>query len=68
MIGPGVGIQFYLAAGVTDIRCGIAVLSGSAENVLRHNPACGAVFPFRERKGDRIRLSSVRRMPEPGTG
>ena len=56
MIGPGVGVQVYLAAGVTDMRRGIAGLSGLAENVLRQNPACGAVFAFRGRKGDRIKL------------
>jgi transposase len=30
MIGPGVGVRVYLAAGVTDMRRGIAGLSGLA--------------------------------------
>ena len=56
MIGPGVGVQVYLAAGVTDMRRGIGGLSGLAQNVLRVNPASGAVFAFRGRKGDRLKL------------
>lgn len=56
MIGPGVGVQVYLAAGVTDMRRGISGLSGLAESVMRQNPSNGAVFAFRGRKGDRIKL------------
>ena len=50
MIGPGVGVQVYLAAGVTDMRRGISGLSGLAESVMRQNPSNGAVFAFRGRK------------------
>ena len=56
MIGPGVGVQVYLATGVTDMRRGIAGLCGLAQNVLRENPTSGAVFAFRGRKGDRLKL------------
>ena len=42
MIGPGVGVQVYLAAGVTDMRRGIAGLSGLAQSVLHENPGNGA--------------------------
>ena len=56
MIGPGVGVQVYLAAGATDMRRGIGGLSGLAQNVLRVNPTSGAVFAFRGRKGDRLKL------------
>jgi transposase len=56
MIGPGGAVQVYLAAGVTDMRRGIAGLGAQAQHVLRQNPANGAVFVFRGRKGDRLKL------------
>lgn len=56
MIGPGTGVRVYLAAGVTDMRKGIAGLAALAQQVLRQNPACGAVFAFRGRRGDRLKL------------
>jgi transposase len=54
MIGPGAGVRVYLACGVTDMRKGIAGLAASAQQVLRQNPASGAVFAFRGRRGDRV--------------
>ena len=56
MIGPGTGVRVYLACGVTDMRKGIAGLAALAQNVLRQKPASGAVFAFRGRRGDRIKL------------
>ncbi|BAQ67584.1 transposase [Rhodovulum sulfidophilum] len=56
MIGPGTGVRVYLACGVTDMRKGIAGLSTLAQNVLRQQPANGAVFAFRGCRGDRIKL------------
>ena len=56
MIGPGTGVRVYLACGVTDMRKGIAGLSAIAQDVLRQRPSSGAVFAFRGRKGDRIKL------------
>lgn len=56
MIGPGTGVRIYLAAGVTDMRKGIAGLGALAQNALHQNPASGAVFVFRGRKGDRVKL------------
>ena len=56
MIGPGTGVRVYLACGVTDMRKGIAGLSAIAQDVLRQKPASGAVFVFRGRKGDRIKV------------
>lgn len=47
MIGPGTGVQVYLACGVTDMRNGIAGLSALAQDVLRQKPAGGTVFAFR---------------------
>ena len=70
MIGPGTGVRrisgrsggpsarrtVYLACGVTDMRKGIAGLSALAQDSLRQDPASGAVFAFRGRSGDRLKL------------
>ena len=56
MIAPGSGVRVYLACGVTDMRKGIAGLSALVQEVLRQKPASGAVFVFRGRRGDRIKL------------
>ena len=56
MIGPGTGVRVYLACGVTDIAEGIAELSALAQDQLRQNPSSGAVFAFRGRRGDRLKL------------
>lgn len=56
MIGLGTGVKVYLACGVTDMRKGILGLATLAQDVLRQNPSSGAVFAFRGRRGDRIKL------------
>ena len=56
MIGPGTGVRVYVASGITDMRKGIHGLAAAAEQILRQNPCSGAVFAFRGRKGDRVKL------------
>lgn len=56
MIAPGSGVRVYLACGVTDMRKGIMGLAAHAQLVLKQNPASGAVFCYRGRRGDRIKL------------
>lgn len=56
MIAPGSGVRVYLACGVTDMRKGIGGLSALVQEELRQKPASGAVFAFRGRRGDRIKL------------
>lgn len=56
MIAPGTGVRVYLVCGVTDMRKGIVGLAAVAQNVLRQNPCSGAVFAFRGRRGDRVKL------------
>lgn len=56
MIGPGSGVRVYLACGATDMRKGILGLAALAQEVLRQQPGSGAVFAFRGRRGDRIKL------------
>jgi transposase len=56
MIAPGAGVPVYLACGATDMRKGIEGLAAHAQLVLKQNPASGAVFAFRGRRGDRLKL------------
>lgn len=56
MIGPGTGVRVYLASGVTDRRKGIGGLAALTQDVLRQKPTGGAVFAFRGRRGDRLKL------------
>ncbi len=56
MIGPGANVRVYLACGVTDMRKGIGGLAALVESVLRQKPTSGAVFAFRRRRGDRIKM------------
>jgi transposase len=56
MIGPGNGVRVFLAAGTTDMRCGVAGLCARAKKVLGEDPASRAVFAFRGRMGDRPKI------------
>lgn len=56
MIGPGTGVRVYLACGITDMRKGIEGLATLTQDVLRQKPTGGAVFAFRGRMGDRLKL------------
>ena len=56
MIGPGTELRVYLAFGVTDMRKGIAGQTALTQEVLRQKQTGGAVFAFRERRGNRIKL------------
>ena len=56
MIGPGNGVRVFLAAGATDMRCGIAGLCARAKQVLGEDPAGGALLVFRGRMGDRLKI------------
>ena len=56
MIAPGANARVYLACGVTDMRKGIIGLAAKAQEELRQNAPSGALFAFRGRRGDRIKL------------
>ena len=56
MIGPGSNVRVYQACGVTDMRKGIDGLAALVQSGLRQKPTSGAVFAFRGRRGDRIKL------------
>jgi transposase len=56
MIGPPAGVRVFLAAGATDMRKGFDGLAAMAQSVLGKDPFSGAVFAFRGKRGDLIKL------------
>ena len=55
-IGPRAGTRVWLAAGVTDMRCGIDSLAAKVQVALTEDPFSGHVFAFRGRRGDLVKL------------
>jgi transposase len=56
MIGLPAGTRIWIAAGVTDMRCGFQGLAAKVETALAEDPFSGHVFVFRGRRGDIIKL------------
>ncbi|ADU11950.1 IS66 family insertion sequence element accessory protein TnpB [Asticcacaulis excentricus] len=56
MIGPSGNVKVYLACGVTDMRRGIDGLATLARDVIKQDPGSGAIFGFRGKRADRIKL------------
>jgi transposase len=56
MIGLAAGTRIWIAAGVTDMRCGFQGLAAKVETALAADPFNGHVFVFRGRRGDIIKL------------
>jgi transposase len=56
MIGPPAGVRVFLAAGATDMRKGFDGLAAMAQSVVGKDPFSGAVFAFRGKRGDLIKL------------
>ena len=56
MIGPPAGVRVFLAAGATDMRKGFDGLAAMAQSVLGKDPFSGAVFAFRGKRGDLVKL------------
>ena len=56
MIGPSGNVRVFLACGVTDMRRGIDGLSALVETVVKEAPGSGAIFGFRGKRADRIKL------------
>jgi transposase len=50
------GVRIYLACGVTDMRKGFDGLSVMAQDTLKENPFSGALFCFRGRRGDLMKV------------
>ena len=47
MIGLPAGTRIWIAAGVTDMRCGFQGLAAKVQTALAENPLGGHVFIFR---------------------
>jgi transposase len=47
MIGLPAGTRIWIAAGVTDMRCGFQGLAAKVQIALEENPMDGNVFIFR---------------------
>ncbi|MFT4436977.1 IS66 family insertion sequence element accessory protein TnpB [Caballeronia sp. 15715] len=56
VIAPPAGMRIWLAAGVTDMRCGFQGLAAKVQTALEENPLGGHVFIFRGRRGDLVKL------------
>ena len=56
MISIPAGVRIYLACGVTDMRKGFDGLSVMAQDTLKENPFSGALFCFRGRRGDLMKV------------
>lgn len=50
------GTRIWMAAGVTDMRCGFQGLAAKVQSVLEDNPFGGDVFVFRGRRGDTLKV------------
>src|SRR5690606_18836460 len=56
MIAPSPSTRIYLACGATDMRKGFNSLAVLAQQVLHKNPHSGALFAFRGKRGDLVKL------------
>src|SRR6478735_8260939 len=53
---PAGEIRIYLACGVTDMRKGFHSLAAQVQTVLQHDPYSGALYIFRGRRGDLVKI------------
>ena len=56
MIGLPAGTRIWIAAGVTDMRCGFNGLAAKVQTALADDPFSGHVFVFRGRRGDILKI------------
>ena len=56
MIGLPAGTRVWLAAGLTDMRCGFNGLAAKVQTALAEDPYSGHVFVFRGRRGDIVKV------------
>ncbi|WP_211475181.1 IS66 family insertion sequence element accessory protein TnpB [Collimonas humicola] len=56
MIGLPAGTRIWMAAGVTDMRCGFNGLAAKVQMALAEDPFSGHVFVFRGRRGDILKI------------
>ena len=53
---PAGEVRIYLACGVTDMRKGFHSLAAQVQTALNHDPYSGALYIFRGRRGDLIKI------------
>lgn len=56
MITPGPGVRVYLATQPCDMRKGMDGLAAQVQNVLAADPFSGALFVFRGKRGDILKI------------
>jgi transposase len=56
MIGPAGNVRVYIACGVTDMRRGFDTLAAQVQTMLQFDPHNGALYAFRGRRGDMIKI------------
>ncbi|GAV37076.1 IS66 Orf2 like protein [Roseomonas sp. TAS13] len=56
MLAPPLGTRVYLACGMTDMRKGFDGLAALVQGVLAQDPFSGALFCFRGRRGDLLKV------------
>jgi transposase len=56
MMGLPAGTRIWIAAGVTDMRCGFDTLAAKAQMALEESPFSGHVFVFRGKRGNVIKV------------
>jgi transposase len=56
MLGPPPGTRVFLACGTTDMRKGFDGLAAQVQTVLAQDPYSGAMFCFRGRRGDLLKI------------
>jgi transposase len=56
VIGVAGTVHVFLACGVTDMRKGFDGLSALVQTTLKLDPHAGALFVFRGKRGDRVKV------------
>ena len=58
MIAVPAGMRVLMATKPVDFRCGAASLAALVREQLRHDPFSGAIFIFRSKRADRLKILS----------
>jgi len=56
MIPVPSGVHVWIATGFTDMRSGMNGLAAIVREAIKDDPFCGAVYVFRAKRADRIKL------------
>ena len=56
MIAPGGGVRVLIATSPVDFRKGMDGLAALVKEHLGDDPFCGAIFVFRAKRADRVKL------------